>query len=102
MSAYEIPFLAQPQTFTIALAGVTYRLTTTWNIASQCWMLDIATPDGVPIVSGVPIVTGADLLGQYAYLGIAGRIFVQSAGQVTKVPGFSDLGSDGQVFFVTD
>ena len=102
MSAYEIPFRAQPQTFTIALAGVTYRLTTAWNIFSQCWTIDIATPDGTPIVSGIPIITGVDLLAQYAYLGIAGKLFVQSSGQVTKIPGFTDLGSDGQVFFVTD
>lgn len=102
MSAYEIPFLSQPQTFTIALSGVTYRLTTSWNTSSECWVLDIATPDGTPIVSGIPIITGVDLLQQYAYLGIAGRIFVQSAGQVTRIPGFNDLGADGQVFFVTD
>lgn len=102
MSAYEIPFLSQPQTFTIDLAGTTYRLATSWNMHSQCWVLDIATPDGEQVVAGIPIVTGTDLLKQYAYLGVKGRLFVQSAGDVTKVPGFADLGASGLVFFVTD
>ncbi len=101
-TAYEIPFSPQPQTFTIALAGVSYRLTTRWCGAMSAWALDIAGPDNLPLVSGIPIVTGADLLGPYAYLGIGGSIFVQSSGDLDAVPGFNDLGASGLVFFVTE
>lgn len=101
MAAYEIPFTPEPQTFVIALAGVDYRLTTVWNKASESWTLDIMKPDNTPIVTGIPIVTGSNLLHQYAYLGIAGKIFVQSAGDVTKIPGLADLGIGGLVFFIT-
>lgn len=102
MTAYEIPFSPQPQTFTIALAGVSYRLSTKWCGAMNAWALDIAGPDNVNLVTGIPIVTGTDLLGQYAYLGIGGGIFVQSSGDLDAVPGFADLGQSGLVFFVTE
>lgn len=101
-TAYEIPFGPQPQDFTIALGGVSYRLATRWCEPMQAWGLDIYAADGVALVTGIPIVTGTDLLGQYAYLGIAGRIFVQSSGEVTAVPGFDELGEGGHVFFVTE
>ena len=68
----------------------------------SAWALDISGPDNLPLVQGIPIVTGADLLGQYEYLGIGGKIFVQSSGDLDAVPGFADLGASGLVFFVTE
>ena len=101
-TAYEIPFSPQPQTFTIALIGVSYRLTTRWCGAMLAWALDIYGPDGSALLLGLPIITGVDLLGQHKHLGIGGSIFVQSSGDLEAVPGFNDLGASGLVFFVTE
>lgn len=102
MTAYEIPFSAQPQTFTISLGDTPYRLTTRWCSFMLAWVLDFVGPDGADLLLGVPLITGTDLLGQYAYLGIGGSIFVQSSGDLDAVPGFDDLGGAGLVFFVTE
>lgn len=102
MIPYEIPFTKEPQTFTIPLGAVSYRLTTSWCSPAACWTLDIALADGTPLVSSIPIVPGVDLLKQYAYLGIVGKLFVQSSGDATRVPGFADLGTTGFVFFVSE
>lgn len=80
MPAYEIPLTAEPQRFYIALAGVTYQLTITWNPTTLCWVLDIASEDGTAILLGIPIITGLDLLAQYGYLGFGGSLVVQTDG----------------------
>jgi hypothetical protein len=102
MTAYEIPFAAEPQTFVISLGGVVYRLTTTWCDAAPNWVLNVEHPDDGPLIMGIPIVPGVDLLGQYEYLGIKGKIFVQSAATPTRTPGYDDLGAASLVFFVTE
>lgn len=102
MAAYEVPFSAEPQTFLIALAGATYRLTTSWCSAAGHWCLDIARPDNSPVLSGIPIVPGTDLLKQYAYLAIGGGLFVQVSGAPNEIPAYGDLGGSGLVFFVTE
>lgn len=101
MTTYEIPFSPQPQSFTIALNGGSYRLTTRWCAPMLAWTLDIADADNVPMVQGLPLVTGTDILKQLAYLGIKGSIRVQSSGEITKVPGLAELGISGLVFFIT-
>jgi hypothetical protein len=102
MTPYEIPLSPQPQTFTIALVGVLYRMSTRWCGAMDAWVLDIYGQDELPLVLGIPLVTGTDLLGQYKHLGIGGSIVVQTLGNVEKVPGFADLGTSGLVFFITE
>ncbi len=100
MAIYEMPMTAKPQRFSIALSGVTYQLTVKWNVAAQCWILDIADEFGVPIVSGIPVVTGADLLGQYEYLNFGGKLFVRTDGNDLP-PGFKNLGITSKVYWVT-
>ena len=102
MTPYEIPFRSQPQTFTIALVGVLYRLSTRWCAATDSWLLDIYGQDELPLLLGVPLITGTDLLGQYKHLGIGGSIVVQTLGNVERVPGFADLGASGLVFFISE
>jgi hypothetical protein len=80
MQAYEIPLSPSPQTFAIALGATTYQLTIVWNVPLACWILDIATEDGTPLVTGIPVVTGLDLLTQYEYLGFTGSLVVQTDG----------------------
>ncbi|WP_431207513.1 phage baseplate plug family protein [Burkholderia cepacia] len=100
---YEIPLTPDPQTFTVTLSGVIYRLTVQYRAAGGTgWILDVADANGNPMVNGIPLVTGTDLLGQYAYLGFGGRLWVQGAASPDDVPTFDDLGVGSHLFWVTD
>ncbi|WP_250512703.1 hypothetical protein [Caballeronia sp. INDeC2] len=102
MAIYEIPLSGVPQSFQIALAGVTYKLTLMWREAPQGgWFLDMADAAGNRILSGVPLVTGADLLEQYEYLGIGGELWLQTDGDEAAVPTFDDIGTTSHLYFVT-
>ena len=100
MSAYEIPLTPQPQSFSIDLLGTEYRLTLAWCGQHEAWMLDIATTGGLPIVQGIPLVCGVDLLGQYAYLGLPGKLYVQDLSDVDSPPNFDNLGVNSLLFLV--
>ncbi len=100
-TVYSIPLTPVPQTFGITLAGVAYNLTFTWNTNSQNWILDIADQNNNDILTGIPLVTGSDLLEQYAYLNFGGKLIVQTTGDVTAVPTYENLGTDGLLYFVT-
>lgn len=113
MQTYEVPLKGQSQTFTIALAGVTYQMTLMWraseptrfppssqaNTAGQ-WVLDMADALGNPLVSGIPLVTGVDLLAPYAYMGFTGSLVVQTDHDTDALPTYSNLGSTSHLYFV--
>lgn len=102
-SFFQVPLQAQPQVFTINLSGVTYTLTLRYRNTTQGgWVLDIADSSNKPILQGVPLVTGANLLAQYAYLGFVGALWVQTADDPDAVPTFSNLGTDGLLYYVTN
>lgn len=102
-SYFTIPLQPQPQTFSITLGGVSYNLTFKYqNVDMGGWCLDIADQNSVPIVQGIPLVTGANLLAQYAYLGFTGTLWVQTQSDPDAVPTFENLGTDGQVYYVTN
>jgi hypothetical protein len=97
---YTIPLVPQAQTLAITLAGVNYNLNVYWNVPNNSWMLDLLDDNGNPILTGVPLVTGADLLEQFAYLGIGGQLIVQTTDNPNAVPTYTDLGSTGNLYFV--
>ncbi len=99
-STFEIPLKPQAQTFNVALNGTSYKLRVVWNVASSCWVLDIADALGNAILVGLPLATGANLLDQYAYLGLGGALIVSSDGDVTHVPQYAELGVTGHLYFV--
>ena len=99
-SVFQVPFTGIPETFTVSLAGTTYTLTVHWNIPGDCWILDIGDTTGTLIDGGIPLVTGADLLEQYGYLGIDGKLIVQTANDPTAVPTFTNLGTLGNLYFL--
>lgn len=101
MTAYEIPLSAKPQTFSIALSGVTYKMTLRWNIPASVWMLDISDANGNLMIGSVPLVTGADLLAQYAYLGFVGKLVVQTDNDPDAVPTFENLGTTAHLYYIT-
>lgn len=101
MATYEVPLSAEPQTFLIDLVGILYRMTVRWCGAMSAWVMDLDTPEEVPVLHGVPIVTGTDLLGQYEYLGIGGQLRAQTLGDLESIPTFENLGTNGVLFFIT-
>lgn len=101
MTPYLIPTTPQAQRFSISLLGVVYQMTLHWCAPSTCWVLDLADQSGVALVSGLPLVTGADLLSQLGYLGVGGALVVQTDGGTDNVPTFENLGTNGNVFFLS-
>ncbi|MEN6629815.1 MAG: hypothetical protein ABFC42_09230 [Sulfuricella sp.] len=99
---YEIPLTARPQTFSIDMAGTSFRMTLRYlNVGEGGWILDIADSNKAPIVSGIPLVTGADLLAQYRHLGFSVGLRVQTTDNPDAVPTFENLGDTGKLYFVT-
>lgn len=96
---YEIPLSPKAVVFDISLAGNDYNMRIVWNPISLCWVLDIADSGDVPILQGVPLITGADLLAQYAYLGLSGGLVV-TVDTGVGVPTFEGLGESGHLYFV--
>ncbi len=101
-TTYLVPLSGSPEAFGITLAGVAYQFTVQWRDAADSWFLDIADNQSNPIASGIPLVTGADLLEQYAHLGIGGSLYVQSSPTPTDTPTFTNLGSASNLYFVAD
>lgn len=102
MAVFEIPLAGEPETFTISLAGVEYAFKVWFkNVDQGGWVIDIAYASGAPLINGIPLVTGIDLLGQYAYLGIGGQLWVAGDGGDDAAPTFDNLGSSTRLYFVT-
>ncbi len=102
MTVVEVPLTGQAESFSISLGGVSYQLTVIYRAAAEGgWVLDIADANGVALVGGIPLVTGCDLLEQYAHLGFAGGLAVQTDHNPGAVPTFDNLGSTSHLYFVT-
>lgn len=101
-TVFSIPLqVGTPQTFSIALSGVTYQLTFVYrNDALGGWTMDIADDSGNSLAQGIPLVTGADLLAQYGYLNFGGALYVQTTSNPDAVPTFDNLGADAQLYWV--
>lgn len=97
---YEVPLTPEPQTFSINLAGADYSLRLLWCKPSASWTLDMFDVNGVAVLEGIPIVTGVDMLGQYAHLGIGGKLIAQTDHDPSAVPTLTNLGIAGRLYFV--
>jgi len=100
VTSYEIPLEPAAQTFQIALAGVTYSITLWWSTTAQCWNINIADANNVPIVNSIPLVTGTDLLLPFEYLNFGGQLVCQTDHAPDAVPTYDNLGTTGHVYFV--
>lgn len=101
MAIYEIPL--QPSTPTkMAITfpnGNLYNLRFAYmNVDQGGWIMDIADENDGDLVCGIPLVTGADLLAQYAYLGIGGPLYIVSDGWPAAAPTFANLGSGSHLY----
>lgn len=102
MQIYEVPLTPAPQSFSIPLSGVTYRMSFQWieSDISSGWVMNIADSDGAPIANGIPLVTGVNLLGQYEYLGFVGGLAVQTDHDPNAAPTFLNLGDTSHLLYV--
>lgn len=97
---FEIPTSSMAQLFSIALNGVTYNLRLIYRDTDMGgWVLDIADANNVQLACGIPLVTGANLLDQYAYLGIAGVMIASTDGDFLTPPTFDNMGDLGHLWF---
>jgi hypothetical protein len=98
----ELPLINIPQRFTISLSGVDYIIVSRWNDALESgWILDFYDADNNPLIMNIPLVTGANLLEQYAYIGIPGLIYVVADGDDYAVPTLENLGDGSYVLYET-
>lgn len=96
---YLIPLDAGPQSASVQLSGVEYRMRVYWRDSAEgCWMLDIQDAEGSPIVNGIPMLSGIDLLGQYRHLGFVGSLGVIDGDEQT----YDGLGSSIKLYYVPD
>lgn len=97
---FSVPLLpATPQSMSIALSGVTYRVTLRWNRMSMLWHLDMADADGNMLFAGYPLVTGADLLEQFKYMGFVGQMYAVTDSDFVPPPTFFNLGTTGHLYY---
>jgi hypothetical protein len=100
---FAIPLANIPQTFSIALAGANYNLTSRWNDADDAgWCLDIADENNNPLACNIPLITGADCLAGLEYLGIGGQLVVYTDGDPTAVPTLDNLGVNSNLYFLVE
>jgi len=104
MTSFLIPLQNIPQSFEIALAGVTYDFICKWNAADEGgWVLDIGDANsGLPLAANIPLIVGADCLAGLEYLGINGQLIVFTDGDANAVPTFTNLGVESNLYFLTD
>ena len=103
MTVYKIPLTATPQIFTINLANVNYLMQNVWNTVLKCWLISMKYADNDNFLfDSLPLVTGVDLLEQYKYLGIGGKMFVYTEGHPQETPTLENLGTNSNLYFVVD
>lgn len=101
MAILEFPLGPVAQQMRITLGDVEYTVRFFWCDSTEGgWTVDITSVEGVPLVQGLPLTAGEDVLQQLSYLGITGEIRVATDDDDTVEPTFSNLGSNGRVYFV--
>jgi hypothetical protein len=100
--AFLIPLkIGISQSLTVTLDDLPYQLVVRWNDPAQVWCIDLSDGNGNLLLANIPLVTGADLLEQFAYLGIGGQLVVQTTNNALAVPTLANLGDTGNLYFVT-
>jgi hypothetical protein len=102
-TTFTIPVVNSPQSFSIALAGVTYNITCKWNDAPGAgWVLDLADVNNNPLAGNIPLITGEDCLAGLEYLGVGGQLIVYTNGDDFAVPTLDNLGVESNLYFLTE
>lgn len=83
---------------------VTLQLAVRFNEMAGYWVMSIADPQGVPLISTIPLVTGtypaANLLLPYQYMNIGSAYVINISGVTSPdYPNANNLGTDFQVLW---
>lgn len=100
---FLIPLSNVPQDFTITLNEKEFRVVTKYNDSLEGgWVLDMYDAEtDEAIIMNVPMVTGCDLLEQYGYLNLGGKLIVFTDGDEKAVPTLENLGTESNLYFQT-
>jgi hypothetical protein len=104
MSYKIVPLIPNAnQSFTCTLPvdskNITLAFTFTYNFMAEYWFMSVTdVKKNLMLLDAVPLVTGeypaADILGQYAYLGIGSALIVPTSSLTRDTPDFSNLGTE--------
>ena len=103
MATQLLPLTSAPNqslqtTVSIDGKNVTLALTLRYNETAEYWILSIADARGNLLLDSLPVLTGgypaANLLEQYAYLGIGSAYVIKTGGTAADYPGSEQLGTD--------
>jgi hypothetical protein len=101
--AQVLPLTSDPdQSFAISLfvdgATLTLQLRVRYCEVGAVWLMTISDASGNLLLDSIPLVTGvwpaANILGQYAYLGIGSTYVLNASGVASDNPGATNLGTD--------
>lgn len=102
MATWYFPLLPQAQEMQIQLGDVDYTIRFGWcDTTDGGWFIDLSDVDGNPIIMGLPLTAGENVLQQFDYLKLPGEIRVQTDGSPLVEPTYDNLGSNGQVLFIS-
>lgn len=103
MSALEITLDHLPKAFTVALSGRAYRMRVYYaDVNLGGWFLDIADEQGNAMTNGIPLVAGTNLLEQYAYLDMRGKLFVVNDLAPGDMPGWESFPTNAHLVWIPD
>ncbi|CAI1018630.1 Uncharacterised protein [Serratia ficaria] len=101
MNIQEIPLTPTNQQFAITLGEQQLNMRIMWRDEAG-WLLDLMDGAGAELVNGIPLVPGANLLEQYAYLGIAGALAVLVDNNEPELPTKTNLGVSSHLYYVQE
>lgn len=102
MAVQEFPLNPESQRMQITLGSVEYIVRFYWCASLYPgWTMDISSLDDTPLARGLPLTAGEDVLQQLGYLGFEGEIRVATDDDQLIEPTYSNLGSNGRVYFIT-
>lgn len=100
MNLTELPLTPQNRAFSATIAGALYKIVIIWR--AGCWYMDLSDSSDSLIAGSIPLVTGADLLEQYAYLGLGFALFVVCDADGQDYPTENDLGISSHLIIRTE
>ncbi len=104
MATQVIPLTTEPnQTFQTTLSvdgqNIILSLTIRYNEVAGYWVMTITDPaTNIILLDSIPLITGAypaaNVLGQYAYLGIGSVYVIKASAVAMDYPDSTNLGTD--------
>jgi len=101
MKIARIPLTPDNQRFNTVINGTNYTIRLLWRDDSG-WVMDLMDSGGQPIAIGIPLVTGANLLGQYAHLGLGFGLVILCDDPNQDYPTKLDLGIKSHLLSVME